>query len=297
MNKQKVLITGSTGRLGKAAIEFLLEKMPASEIAALARDTTKAVGLAAKGVDVRPGDYHDYKSLVNAFSGIDKVFLISAVPFNERFPQHKNAIDAAKEAGVGRIIYTSMQRRREPRVIVRWATESDIETENYLRGSGLDYTILRNTLYSEAISFYLGSDVLETGISFPGGSGRISSVPFLDLAEASANILAASGHENKEYTFSTSESYSFAEIAETISELAGKAVSYFDIAPAEFGRKLLKTGLPPHVVEFSADWGEAIKQGEFEETEDSLERILGRKPVTYRDFFKTIYFQKTKAQG
>jgi NAD(P)H dehydrogenase (quinone) len=270
--------------------------MPSGEIAALVREKAKAADLAAKGVDVRLGDYRDYDSLVAAFSGIEKVLLVSAVPFAERFPQHKNAIDAAKAAGVKHIIYTAMQRSRNPKVIVPWATESDIETENYLRNSGLDYTILRNTLYAEAISFYLGGDVLESGLLFPGGNGRLSSVPFMNLAEANANLLVQDGHENKEYTFSANESYSFSDIAESLSAIAGKTVSYSDISAEEFVERLSKAGLPPHVTEFSAAWAEAIKQGEFAETENTLEKILGRKPTGYKEYFKTVYFPKAKAQ-
>jgi NAD(P)H dehydrogenase (quinone) len=296
MSKQKILVTGATGRLGRATIEFLLGKLSSGEIAALVRDTAKAADLAAQGVSVRRGDYHDYDSLRAAFSGVEKVFLVSAVPFAERFPQHKNAIDAARAAGVKHIIYTAMQRRRNPKVIVPWATASDIETENYLKNSGLDYTILRNTLYSEAISFYLGDDVLETGVLFPGGAGRLSSVPFADLAEANANLLVQDGHEKKEYTLSASESFSFAEIAGLLSAVSEKNVSYTNISREEFIERLSKMGLSQPVTEFSAAWAEAINQGEFAETENALEKILGRKPTDYKEYFKTVYFPKAKAQ-
>jgi NAD(P)H dehydrogenase (quinone) len=86
--------------LGRDMIEALLATTPANEIAALARDVTKAADLAAQGVDVRPGDYFDYPSLVRAFQGIDTVLLVSTVVFTDRVRQHVKAINAAKDACV-----------------------------------------------------------------------------------------------------------------------------------------------------------------------------------------------------
>src|SRR5215211_2610227 len=95
-----ILITGSTGQLGKATIEFLLKKIPAGEVAALAREERK-------------GDYDDKASLVVAFKGIDKLFFISGNDVANRQKQHENVVAAAKEAGVKHIIYTSFARKNE----------------------------------------------------------------------------------------------------------------------------------------------------------------------------------------
>lgn len=108
-----ILVTGSTGHLGKAVIAFLLKKVHSNQIAALARDPKKAEDLTAKGIDVKQGDYSDYDSLVKAFEGIEKLLLVSSSALAGVAEQHANAINAATKAGVKHIIYTSIVSRSE----------------------------------------------------------------------------------------------------------------------------------------------------------------------------------------
>ncbi|WP_300664830.1 NAD(P)H-binding protein, partial [Fluviicola sp.] len=91
-----ILITGATGNLGRATVDFLLKKVPANELAVLVRDENKVPDLKEKGVTIRIGDYHDKNSLIAALAGVDKVFLISSNDFNDRLGQHQRVIDAAK---------------------------------------------------------------------------------------------------------------------------------------------------------------------------------------------------------
>src|SRR3989304_2606178 len=108
-----ILVTGATGGLGKAAIEFLLKKVSADDISALVRNKSKAGDIESKGVQIRYGDYNDYPSLVKAFTGINKLFFISGSDIAGRKAQHLNIIRAAKETGVKHVMYTSFQRKTE----------------------------------------------------------------------------------------------------------------------------------------------------------------------------------------
>ena len=111
--KFMILITGATGHLGKATIDFLLKKgVSATNIVALVRDEAKAADLKALGVGLRKGDYNDAASLETAFQGIDKLLLVSSSDINDRTAQHLNAVNAAKKAGVKHIIYTSFQQKQ-----------------------------------------------------------------------------------------------------------------------------------------------------------------------------------------
>jgi NAD(P)H dehydrogenase (quinone) len=106
-----ILITGATGQLGGATIRFLLDKgFPAEKIGALVRDEVKAAELKDKGINPRIGDYNNLESLMQAFTGIDKLLLVSSSDLNDRTNQHINAVKAARSAGVGHIFYTSFQR-------------------------------------------------------------------------------------------------------------------------------------------------------------------------------------------
>src|SRR5512145_1423683 len=110
---EKILVTGATGKLGREVLDLLLNKIEAKNLSVLVRDTSKVEDLKFKGVNIFKGDYENYNSLVNAFKGIDKLYFISTNDFSNREMQHGNVVNAAKEAKVKHIVYTSFQRKNE----------------------------------------------------------------------------------------------------------------------------------------------------------------------------------------
>ncbi|AKD53672.1 SDR family oxidoreductase [Spirosoma radiotolerans] len=283
-----ILVTGATGGLGHQTIDFLLTTTPAAEIAALVRDLNKATDLVKQGVDVRQADYVDYPGLVQAFQGIEKVLLVSAVAFTDRVRQHQNVIDAAKEAGVKHLFYTSIQ--RSTNFVMPEVTESDLATEAYLKASGLTYTILKNGYYFEGLSYLIGSEVPDTEIRFPAGEGKIAFVKRTELAAATAALLTSEGHENQEYTLSGSEAYSFDDIARELSTLAGRLIAYKSSEMAPYIAQKVAAGFPEVVANFFAQWGAATQHGMLAGTHDTVERLLGRKPTSLREYLETTYF-------
>lgn len=286
-----ILVTGATGGLGHKTIDVLLTTTPAKEIVALVRDVSKATDLVKRGVDVRQADYVDYPALVQAFRGIDKVLLVSAVAFTDRVGQHRNVIDAAKEAGVKHLFYTSIQ--RSTNFVMPEVTESDLATEAYLKASGLTYTILKNGYYFEGLGYLIGSEVPNTEIRFPAGKGKVAFVRRTDLAAATAALLTGEGHDNQEYTLSGSESYSFHDIARELSALAGRPIAYKSSELAPYIAQKVAAGFPEVVANFLAQWGAATQHGMLAGTNDTVERLLGRKPTSLREYLKTTYFPGT----
>lgn len=283
-----ILVTGATGGLGKETIDSLLTTLPAADIAALVRDISKATDLAQRGMDVRQGDYFDYPALVQAFQGIEKVLLVSSVAFTDRISQHRNVIDAAKEAGVKHLFYTSIQRSTD--FVLQEVTESDLATEAYLKASGLVYTILKNGYYFEGLGYLIGNEVPNAEIRFTAGEGKIAFVKRTELAAATAALLTGEGHENQEYTLTGSEAYSFYDIARELSTLAGRPITYQSIELAPYIAQKVAAGFPEPVANFFAQWGAATKHGMLAETHDTVERLLGHKPTSLREYLKTTYF-------
>ncbi|MEO5911597.1 MAG: NmrA family NAD(P)-binding protein, partial [Pelobium sp.] len=162
-----ILVTGATGQYGSKVVEHLLKKgADPSEISVLVRDAAKARGLKEKGIQIKEGDYTDYHSMVKAFQGIDKLLLVSSnnrEAIENRTAHHKNAIKAAKEVGVKHIVYTSFVRKPgyEDSAIADFQN-SHLETERYLKESGINYTILQNGIYAEMILAFLGDKVAAT---------------------------------------------------------------------------------------------------------------------------------------
>ncbi|GAB3038059.1 SDR family oxidoreductase [Spirosoma pulveris] len=286
-----ILVTGATGGLGHQTIDVLLNSTPAAEIAALVRDSNKATDLVKRGVDVRQADYFDYPALVQAFRGVDKVLLVSAVAFTDRVHQHRNVINAAKQAGVKHLFYTSIQ--RSTNFVMPEVTESDLVTEAYLKASGLTYTILKNGYYFEGLGYLIGSEVPDTVIRFPAGEGKIAFVKRTELAAATAALLTSEGHDNQEYTLSGSEAYSFDDIARELSALAGRSIVYQSSELAPYIAQKVADGFPDFVANFFAQWGAAAQHGMLAGTHDTIERLLGRKPTSLREYLKTTYFPGT----
>lgn len=288
---QHIVITGATGHLGKEVVDFLLKNnYPASHISVLVRNVEKAAGLQEKGVQVKQGDYDHYESLVHAFKGADKLLLVSGTDLAKRGEQQRRAVDAAKEAGVQHILYTSFVRKNEdassPLAMI---AASHLQTEQDIKASGLSYTILKNALYADALPMFFGDKVMETGIVLPAGEGRAAYTTRSDMAEATAHILAGEGHENKTYTLANTANYTLYEAAAALSRIAGKDIPYTSPSKEDYIERLAQAGLPPEYAGFYAGFGDAIRQEEFYTEQSDLEGFLGRKPVTLAAFLESVY--------
>lgn len=286
---EKILVTGVTGAFGKSIIEHLLKKgVPASQIIGLSRKKEGIEDLFAKGIEFRFGDYIDYDSLLLAFQGVDKVMLTSAIAFTDRSTQHYNVITAARQAGVKHIVYMSIIRKEGSGRVMSEITESDLFTEQVLKSSGLDYTILYHPPFMDVLPAYYDANPYENGIKVPANDGKMAPVTRDELAEAHAEILSTPGHENKTYSLGGSNLISFSDIARILEEIKGQPVSFTTITAEEYISAIVSKGIPNNVAEFITGWVVAIEEGEFEYQSHDIERLLGRKTKTF-----TAYIEST----
>lgn len=285
----KILITGASGQLGRQVVLNALKKVEANQIAILVRDASKVQDLADLGIEIRLGDYHQPESLISAFDGITKLLLISSSDFNNRFGQHKNVIDAAKKSGIKHIFYTGVSLKNIEQSPLKPMIGDHFLTEAYIQKSGLTFTFLQNTLYVEVIPMFIGENVLETGIYFPAGDGKVPFVLRSDLAEATANILTEGNHENKTYQLTATNSYSFGDIAEILSELSGKSINYISPESADFENMLKQIGLPEHIISMSSLFAAGIKNNDFNEVYPDLKNFLNKDEADLKNYLKEVF--------
>ena len=283
----KILVTGATGQLGGKTVEQLLKRVPASDVIGLARDPAKLADLAAKGVEIRAGDYFDYDGLLRAFEGVEKVMLISATAFTDRMKQHYNVITAAREAGVRHIVYTAIMRKDGGRNIPH-VTESDIFTEQTLAASNVPHTVAVQPAFLDGLLTHIGNP-LEVGFRMPPGNGPILAVLRDDLAEAQAVILTEPGHENQRYLLGGDVTTTFADMARSLSEAHGRHVPLVEISEREFVQDRIKEGFPEGFAKFALEWILALQDGDFSATSNDFERLVGRKPTSIAEFMKQRY--------
>ena len=258
-----ILVTGATGNLGKATIHSLLDKgIATSDITALVRDETKAAGLKSKGVQVRLGDYQDFESLKSAFQDVDKLLLVSSSSdIGHRFEQHKNAINAAKATGVNHLIYTGFDMNDLNQSTMTEDVQYHAYTADYLKQAAIPYTVMNNTPF----------------------------LPLAEMAEALAVVLTTPGHENKEYVIAAETAFSFAEIAELLSDSTGKTIAYHQPEVSTYIAQLIQAGLSEDDAAYIARYAKAIAHGEFDTGKSDVKRLLGRSPVRLEDFLRNLY--------
>ncbi|WP_298145765.1 SDR family oxidoreductase [Flavobacterium sp.] len=287
----KILVTGASGNLGKATLNYLATQVAQTDLIGLVRDKEKAKDLQENGIELRVGDYDNYDSLVAAFTGIDKVLLVSAVAFVDRFAQHKNVIDAAKQSGVKHLVFTSVQRSNKLDFVIEGNTQSDIDTENYLKKSGLNYTVLKNGLYAETIPLYLGFAFLQSGakIALKEGDGKIAFATRNDLAEAAAKVLLTNNYHNSELLLTGGEALTFSEVTKIASVATNKQVSYTPVSKEDYLAQFVANGFPEFLGQFLYRWVQSFEAGVFSEVSPDLEMILGRKPTSVKQYLSTLF--------
>lgn len=284
-----ILITGATGQLGTAVIHQLLLNVPASQIAAFVRNETKAVNLIKQGVTIHLGTYDDIDALNNAMQGIETVLLIAGTDEENRVSQHQNVVNAAKKAGVRRIMYTS-RALKDPATLTNQLMIGHFQTEDYIKASGLSYTLFQNILYMDAIPQFVGGDaVFERGIHLPAGRGRVALALRSEMGEAIANALAINDEGNIMYHLTNSESYSFYDVAAVLTDLSGKPVTYTPAEPATFETQLIGRGLPDVVARRITGFITDIANGQEDIISPDLEKLLGRKPTSLKQGLMLLY--------
>lgn len=269
----KLLVTGATGKLGSKIVNVLLAKVPADQLAVSVRNPEKAEDLRAKGVDVRHGDFDQPETLAAAIKGIDRLLIISADGDTEtRIRQHNNAVDAAKNAGVSFIAYTSIANAQES---TNFLAEVHKATEIAIQKTGIPYSFLRNNWYLEnELSTIQGVQGGAPWVT-SAGSGKVGWALQQDYAEAAAEVLAGEGHENTIYELS-GKPLSQEEIAAAVSQVIGKEVPVQHVDDSKYAEIMTQAGIPDFVVPMLVAIQKDIREGTLDIESNDFEKLLGR---------------------
>lgn len=276
-----IIITGATGGLNGATTDHLLTQLPADDLVIVTRDTDRAGHLADRGVEVRRGDYADPVSLPAAFDGADQLLLVSSNdPFADAVTLHRNAVDAAVEVGVGRILYTSHQGAAHDSPFA--PARDHAATEELLARSGLPWTSLRNGFYAHSLG-WLAGPWRSTGVIRVPGDGPVSWTAREDAAEAAAAVLLADDAYDGPVTITAPEAPTFAEVAQMASELVGEMIGLEVVDAQQWVDEQVAAGAPEPQARFTLGMYDAAAQGFFAGVDPLLTVLIGRAPHTVRD--------------
>ncbi|MFF7331814.1 NAD(P)H-binding protein [Streptomyces sp. NPDC008150] len=270
--QQRVLaVTGASGRLGGRVARRLSEAGVPQRL--LARTPAHAPDL--PGAVAVPGDYARYDDIVASLSGVGTVLMVSASEAPDRVPQHINFIDAAVAAGVRHLVYTSSVGAAADATFTlardHWATEE------HIRASGLEFTVLRDNLYADFMPALVGEDGVIRG---PGGQGRVAAVAQDDIADAAVAVLRnPAQHHGVTYDLTGPQALSLEEIAAAVSRATGRPVSYREETVAEAYRSRASYGAPQWQLDAWVSTYTAIASGAFSQVSDAIPRLTGHPAV------------------
>jgi NAD(P)H dehydrogenase (quinone) len=286
-----LLVSGANGNLARSVIANLLRMTDPGNIIVTTRDpsSANAQDLAARGVTVRHGDFDAPETLGPAFAGASRALVISTYADNsERLRQNLAALEAAKAAGVGHILYTSFL-AAGPDALAEHSQRVHWPTEQAIAASGLGYTILRHALYAEILVSDL-DETLATGVLRRcGGTAACTYVARDDLGFSAATILAGDQQESRVINETMERSHTGDEVAEAISRCFGTPVRYEPVAAEDWPAYMTeKWGLPPALAASTVGTMRAIEAGQFDLVSDDYRAVTGRSPQTLDEFLAGV---------
>ncbi len=273
----QVLVTGASGQLGQLVVDQLLATVPAGQVAATVRTPEAAAALAARGVQARIADYDQPDSLDAAFAGIERILLISSSDLGRRVAQHRNAIEAARRAGVGLLAYTSVLHADTSPLGLAGEHR---DTEALLQNSGVPFVLLRNGWYTENYTASIPAALAHRTLIGSAGEGRVASAARTDYAAAAVAVLtAAQDMAGRTFELAGDEAYSLPELAAEIARQSGQPVGYTNMPEADYKAALAGAGLPEALASLLADSDTGASKGALFDDSRQLGTLIGR-PTT-----------------
>jgi uncharacterized protein YbjT (DUF2867 family) len=276
-----ILITGATGKTGGELAHQLTEAdVPFS---AIVRNPDKASLLEEMEADVVVGDLTDRTFLSAAMAGIEKAVLIMSNVDNQ-LEIEKQFVDVAVESNVQHIIYLSSLESIPG--VTNPITSIHVATEEYIRASGLDWTMIRPAFFMQTFAAS-APRIKETGtLVLPLGDASITATDLRDIASVIVKVLTESGHENKSYDLTGPELLTMTEIAARFSEVLGREYKYVDLPIETFAERLKAVGFNEWRVSAVSAELKTIADGSLDHTTDMVQQLLGRKPCSIDQFIK-----------
>lgn len=269
-----IAVTGATGQLGRIVLNKLKRDVSIANIVALVRDPNKASGI---GVETRTANYDEPDGLAAALKRVDTLLLISSSEVGRRVTQHHNVIRAARDAGVQRVVYTSVLHAESSPLAL---ADEHRATEAELLESGLEVAILRNGWYAENYADGIRAAVASGTLYGCAGEGRISAASRLDYAEAAATVVHNRSRNNGLYELASDTSWTMSELAAEISRQIGKPVRYVNMSETDYAQALRHKGLPNPIACAVAGYDTAASVGALFDNTSQLSKLIGRQTIS-----------------
>jgi NAD(P)H dehydrogenase (quinone) len=294
-----IVISGASGAFGRMAAERLLAKIEPAQLVLVTRNPAALADFAARGAQVRFGDFDRPESLREAFKGADKLLLISTLDVGERRRrQHQVAIEGAMAAKVRHVIYTSSVgiHPRSPAFVI----EDHLFTEEALRHSGLPFTFMRDAQYAEVITTMIAPPAVASGEWFSSAAdGCMAFISKQDCVASAVAVLTSPGHEGAVYEITGPELLSFGDCARIAAQVTGKPIKFVNVSHEAMQARFDAAGVPRRHIEgtlhkAAGAWGSeemmsyerGIREGYFAVASHHVKLLTGRPARSLREVYE-----------
>lgn len=264
-------LTGSTGQLGGQVARLLADLEPRL----IVRDPARAPSI--PGCAVAQASYGDRPSSVAALLGVDVLLMVSAAESATRREEHRSFIDAAAEAGVQHLVYTSFAGAAPDAGFTLGRDHYD--AEQAIAASGIPHTILRDNFYLDVLPFFADQHGVIRG---PAGGGRVAAVARADVAEVAAEVLRSpADHAGVTYELTGPEALTMAEVATRAGAVLGRELRFEDeTEEAAYASRRAAYDAEQWQLDAWVSTYTAIRDGECERLSDDVRKVTGRRPRT-----------------
>lgn len=282
-----IVVIGGTGKVGSALLPELSRRgMPARVVT---RTAEKDAAVATVGLEPVRGDARDLATLRHVLHGADALFLLTP-PSEDEGAVKRGVVDAARRAGIRHIVLLSGAGASAQSPISQ--AREHAHAEEALKASTVKYTILQPYFFMQnffdqagTIRGNFGNGIRSQGAIYGNvRDGRIAMVDTRDVAAVAAACLCEQGHEGRTYVVTGGSPITNAEAAAAIARVAGRPVQYVDVPSEQLIAGMTAAGVPRWLASDLALLGEEIAGGAFASTTDVVERVAGRRPITFEQF-------------
>jgi NAD(P)H dehydrogenase (quinone) len=285
-----IFVSGANGKFGRAVIENILAAGSSVSLAVGTRDANSpyARELAGRGVSVREADFRRPDLMQRALGGVTKALFIPTYDANsERLQQNLNAIEAARVAGVKHVVYASFLRAESQRV--EHSRLVHFPTEQAIRASGLDFTLLRHALYADILVGDIEATLASGVLRRPGGTARCAYIARADLGISAAQVLLRDEPSGRVYTETMEQTYTGREVASLMTLVFGRSVEFQPVPAADWPRYMTENwGVPPELSKSTVGTMQAVEAGEFDVVSPDYREITGHPARSMREFLEAV---------
>jgi uncharacterized protein YbjT (DUF2867 family) len=267
------LITGATGNVGSLVVERLIESGDRPRV--FVRDPEKARARCGDRVDVFVGDLADAATLKAALAGADALLLVNSGP--ELAARDEAAAKAAKTAGVKHLVKLSSYDAQQNVGTGLWHARG----ESAIRATGIAFTFVQPSGFMSNALFWAGSIKAERVVRTCTGDGKIPFIHSQDIADVATMALTSRNYGGESLPITGPEALSYAQMTAKIGAAIGKALRFEPISDEQERRQMMADGDPEEVVAAHLSIYRAIREGRLAAVTNTVERILGRKPIRF----------------